>query len=101
MKDKFVKNIGVWGQRHYAYLKKHSPTVINVMRMNGTLEKYLRDIDQDASEMFDKMMRAFAEFEGITEQLKSDNQLEWVGRMNNIRARVTNIVNAELIYYLK
>jgi len=101
MKDEFVKNIGVWGQRHYAYLKKHSPTVINVMRMNGMLEKYLRDIDQDASEMFDKMMRAFAEFEGVTEQLKSDNQLEWVGRMNNIRARVTNIVNAELIYYLK
>lgn len=101
MKDEFMKNIGVWGQRHYAYLKKHSPTVINVMRMNGTLEKYLGDIDQDASEMFDKMMRAFAEFEGITEQLKSDNQLEWVGRMNNIRARVTNIVNAELIYYLK
>ena len=101
MKDEFVKTIGVWGQRHYAYLKKHSPSVINVMRMNGTLEKYLGDIDQDASEMFDKMMRAFAEFEGITEQLKSDNQLEWVGRMNNIRARVTNIVNAELIYYLK
>ena len=101
MKDEFVKNIGVWGQRHYAYLKKHSPSVINVMRMNGTLEKYLGEIDQDASEMFDKMMRAFAEFEGITEQLKSDNQLEWVGRMNNIRARVTNIVNAELIYYLK
>ena len=101
MKDEFVKNIGVWGQRHYAYLKKHSPTVINVMRMNGMLEKYLRDIDQDASEMFDKMMRAFAEFEGVSEQLKSDNQLEWVGRMNNIRARVTNIVNAELIYYLK
>ena len=101
MKDEFVKNLGVWGQRHFAYLKKHSPTVINVMRMNGTLEKYLRDIDQDASEMFDKMMKAFAEFEGVTEQLKSDNQLEWVGRMNNIRARVTNIVNAELIYYLK
>ena len=101
MKDKFVKNIGVWGQRHHAYLKKHSPTVINVMRMNGTLEKYLRDIDQDASEMFDKMMRAFAEFEGVTEQIKSDNQLEWVGRMNNIRARVMNVVNAELIYCLK
>lgn len=101
MKDKFVKNIGVWGQRHYAYLKKHSPSVINVMRMNGTLEKYLSDIDQDASEMFDKMMRAFAEFEGVSEQLKSDNQLEWVGRMNNIRARVMNVVNAELIYCLK
>ena len=101
MKDEFVYSIGVWGQRHYNNLKKNSPTEINVMRMNGKLEKYLGDIDQDASEMFDKMMRAFAEFEGITEQLKSDNQLEWVGRMNNIRARVTNIVNAELIYYLK
>ena len=52
MKDEFVKNIGVWGQRHYAYLKKHSPTVINVMRMNGTLEQYLKDIDKDAKEMF-------------------------------------------------
>lgn len=82
-------------------VEEYSPTVINVMRMNGTLEKYLRDIDQDASEMFDKMMRAFAEFEGVTEQLKSNNQLEWVGRMNNIRARVMNVVNTELIYNLK
>lgn len=54
MKDEFIYSIGVLGQRHYNYLKKNSPTVINVMRMNGTLEKYLRDIDQDASEMFDK-----------------------------------------------
>lgn len=52
MKDEFVKNIGVWGQRHYAYLKKHSPTVINVMRMNGTLDQYLRDINRDAEEMW-------------------------------------------------
>lgn len=86
---------------NYLNVEEYSPTVINVMRMNGTLEKYLRDIDQDASEMFDKMMRAFAEFEGVTEQLKSNNQLEWVGRMNNIRARVMNVVNTELIYNLK
>lgn len=98
MKDEFVKNIGIWGQRHYAYLKKHSPTVINVMRMNGTLEQYLRDIDQDAQIMFDLLMKQYAEIEGITEQLKADDQMEWVRRMNNIRIRVTEIVCRELIY---
>lgn len=98
MKDEFVKNIGVWGQRHYAYLKKHSPTVINVMRMNGTLEQYLRDLDRDAQEMFEMLMRQYAEIEGITEQLKADDQMEWVGRMNNIRNRVMEIVCRELIY---
>lgn len=98
MKDEFVKNIGVWGQRHYAYLKKHSPTVINVMRMNGTLEQYLRDLDRDAQEMFEMLMRQYAEIEGIAEQLKADDQMEWVGRMNNIRNRVTEIVCRELIY---
>lgn len=98
MKDEFVKNIGVWGQRHYAYLKKHSPTVINVMRMNGTLEQYLTDIDQDAQEMFDLLMKQYAEIEGITEQLKVDNHMEWIGRTNSIKSRVTNVVNAELIF---
>lgn len=98
MKDEFVKNIGVWGQRHYAYLKKHSPTVINVMRMNGTLEQYLTDIDQDAQEMFDLLMKQYAEIEGMTEQLKVDNHMEWIGRMNSIKSRVTNVVNAELIF---
>lgn len=98
MKDEFVKNIGVWGQRHYAYLKKHSPTVINVMRMKGTLEQYLRDIDRDAQEMFELLVKQYAEIEGITEQLKIEKQFEWVGRMNNIKARVTNIVIEELIF---
>lgn len=98
MKDEFVKNIGVWGQRHYVYLKKHSPTVINVMRMKGTLEQYLRDIDRDAQDMFELLMKQYAEVEGITEQLKIEKQFEWVGRMNNIKARVTNVVIKELIY---
>ena len=98
MKDEFVKNIGVWGQRHYAYLKKHSPTVINVMRMKGTLEQYLRDLDQDAQEMFDLLMKQYAEIEGITEQLKAANQMNWVCKMNNIRNRINEIVYKELIY---
>ena len=98
MKDEFVKNIGVWGQRHYAYLKKHSPTVINVMRMNGTLEQYLKDIDKDAHEMFDLMMKQYAEIEGVTEQLKAENQMDWVCKMNNIRDRINEIIYKELIY---
>ena len=98
MKDDFVKEIGVWGQRHYAFLKKHSPTVINVMRMKGTLEQYLRDIDQDAQEMFDLLMKQYAEIEGITEQLKAENQMDWVCKMNNIRDRINEIIYEELIY---
>lgn len=53
MKDEFITRVGVWGQRHYNYLKKHFTTVINVMRMNGTLEQYIKDIDKDAKDMFD------------------------------------------------
>ena len=98
MKDEFVKNIGVWGQRHYAYLKKHSPTVINVMRMKGTLEQYLRGIDRDAQDMFELLMKQYAEIEGITEQLKAENQMEWICRMYSIKSRVTNVVNTELIF---
>ncbi len=97
MKDEFVKNIGVWGQRHYAYLKKHSPTVINVMRINGTLEQYLRDIDRDAEEMFSQLIKQLTEREGITEQLKATDQMEWVRRMNNIENRALKIVSNELV----
>ena len=98
MKDEFVKNIGVWGQRHYAYLKKHSPTVINVMRMNGTLEQYLKEIDKDAKDMFDKLVKQLADSEGINEKLKSANEIEWIRSMNSIRNRAEEIVLSEVIY---
>lgn len=98
MKDKFVKNIGIWGQRHYNYLKKSNPTVVNVMRMKGTLEQYLTDLNRDAQDMFDLLMKQYADMEGVTEQIKSDNQMVWVQQMNNIRNRVTEIVCKELIY---
>ena len=98
MKDDFVKEIGVWGQRHYAFLKKHSPTIINVMRMNGTLEIYLRDVDKNAVEMLDQLIKQMAKAEGITEKLKAENQMLWVGRMENIHNRAMEIVNEELIY---
>lgn len=98
MKDEFVKNIGVWGQRHYAYLKKHSPTVINVMRMNGTLEQYLKDIEKDAKDMFDKLVKQLADSEGINEELKFANEIDWIRSMNSIRNRAEEIVLSEMIY---
>ena len=98
MKDEFISRVGLWGQRHYNFLKKNSPTVINVMRLNGTLEQYLNDLDRNAQEMFELMTKQYAELEGITEELKAENQVEWVSQMNSIKARVINIVNAELIY---
>ena len=98
MKDEFIKSIGTWGRRHYNYLKKHNPTVIDVMRMNETLEQYMRDIDRDAEEMFSQLVKQFSDAEGITEGIKTENQLLWVQCMNNIRNRAAEIVCAELIY---
>ncbi|MCQ2354891.1 MAG: TnpV protein [Clostridia bacterium] len=98
MKDEFVKSIGIWGQRHYNYLKRKSPTVINTMRMKGTLEQYLQDVDRDAEEMFSQLVKQLAEQDGISEVLKVKNQMLWVQRMNNIRNRATEIVNTEIIF---
>ncbi len=98
MKDEFISRIGLWGQRHYNFLKKNNPTVINVMRLNGTLEQYLTDLDQNAREMFELLTKQYAELEGITEELKSKNQTEWACQMNSIKARAIDVVNAELIY---
>ena len=108
MKDEFItrvgvlgqrqKPIGIWGQRHYNYLKKSNPMVVNVMRMKGTLEQYLIDLDRDAQDMFGLLMKQYTEVEGITEHLKLTNQMEWVRQISNIRNRVTEIVCKELIY---
>ena len=98
MKDEFLSKIGVWGQRHYNYLKKHSPTVINVMRMKGTLEQYLTDLDRDAQESYEMLIRQYAEIEGVTEALKAADNLEWMRRMNSIRNRVEEFVLNDLIY---
>ena len=98
MKDEFIAHVGVWGQRHYNYLKKHSPTVINVMRMNGTLEQYLVDLDRGAREMYDHLVRQYAEIEGVTEDLKRTDQMEYTRRMNSIRNRVEEFVLQDFVY---
>ena len=90
--------IGVWGQRHRRYLKEHRRATYATLLTSGKLNGYLADIDRQAEEMFLRLVKQMAEAEGVTEQLKADNQMEWVSRMNNIRSRAMEIVNCELIY---
>ncbi len=98
MKDEFVARVGVWGQRHYNYLKKKSPTVINVMRMKGTLEQYLTNLNRDTQETYDLMIRQYAEIEGVTEDLKRSDAMEYIRRMNSIRNRVEEFVLHDFVY---
>ena len=93
-----LKEVGIWGQRHYQYLKENHPTTVNVMRMNGTLNSYLREVDEQADEMAFQMVKQLAKQEGITEELKRRDQMAWVGAMNNIRDRVNEIVLYEVIF---
>ena len=90
--------IGRWGIAHRDYLRYNKSVKFNIMLMTGTLFSYLTEIDSQAEKMFSRLVEQMATAEGITEQLKEQNQLEWVQRMNNIRHRATEIVNAELIY---
>ena len=90
--------IGVWGQRHAEFLKKDQRGVYNEFLVSGKLQRYLAQIDRDAQEMFDLLVRQIAEQEGVTEHLKAENQMEWVQRMNSIRNRANEIVNHDLIY---
>ena len=90
--------IGVWGQRHRRYLKEHCRATYATLFTNGKLNSYLADIDRQADAMFLRLVKQMAEAEGVTEQLKADNQMEWVGRMNNIRSRAMEMVNNDLIY---
>ncbi len=97
MKDN-LKDVGIWGQRHCQYLNENRPTIVNVMRMNGTLNSYLREVNEQAEEMTYQLVKQLAKQEGVTEELKRRDQMSWVGAMNNIRDRVNEIVLSELIY---
>ena len=90
--------IGTWGQRHLDYLKKYRKvTYINLLT-SGRLNAYLADIDRQAQERFKRLIEGMKQEQGITEQLKAENALEWTGRMNNIRACARGIVNNEIIF---
>ena len=90
--------LGVWGQRHLRYIKQNRKVLYLNLLTSGKLNRYLADLDKQAEEMFSRLVRQMAEREGVTEQLKADNQMEWVGQMNNIRSRAIEVVNNELIY---
>ena len=96
--EKENKPVGVWGQRHLRYLKQHRKALYTNLLTSGKLNSYLADIDKQAEDMFLRLIKQMVERESVTEQLKTENQMEWVGRMNNIRSRVMEIVNDELIY---
>ena len=90
--------IGVWGQRHLRYIKQNRKVLyLNLLR-SGKLNGYLSDLDKQAEEMFSQLVKQIADCEGVTEKLKVDNQMEWVGRMNNIRSRAIEIVNHVIVY---
>ena len=97
MKDN-LKGVGIWGQWHYQYLKENKPSVIGVMRMKGTLNFYLKEVNDQADEMTFQLVKQLAKQEGVTEELKCRDQMAWVGAMNNIRDRVNEIVLNEVIF---
>ena len=97
MKDNLT-GVGIWGQRHYQYLKETKPSVIGVMRMNGNLIPYLQSVDEQANEICFQLVKQLAKQESVTEELKRRDQMAWVGAMNNIRDRVNEIVLSEVIF---
>ena len=92
------KPVGVWGQRHSRYLKEYKKAVYTSLLISGKLNSYLADIDQQATDMFLRLVEQMAVRERVTEKLKVEDQMHWVGLMNNIADRAREIVNAELIY---
>ena len=90
--------IGIWGQQHRRYLKEHKKAAYTMLLTNGKLNSYLADIDKQAEEMFSRLVKQLADREGMTEALKAENQMLWIGRMANIRNRAMEIVNADLIF---
>ena len=92
------KPIGIWGQRHARYLKQHHKILYYNLLTSGKLNAHLAEIDRQAEEMFLRLVKQRAEREGVTEQLKAENQTEWVRRMNSIRSGVAEIVYTDLIY---
>ena len=96
--EKENKPIGVWGQRHLRYIRQYKRILYTTLLTSGKLNSYLADIDDQAEGMFLRLVEQIANREGVTEQLKVENQIEWVRAMNSIQHRVTEIVNAELIF---
>ena len=98
LSEEETQPIGLWGQRHKQYLKEHRHIVYTTMLIEGTLNRYLADINQQAEQMFHRLIDEMAKKQGVTEQLKAENQMEWVQQMNACKAQAEEIVKFELIY---
>ena len=96
--EKETGNIGVWALRHKRYLKQHHKVLYYNLLTSGKLHSYLADIEEQAQQLFLRLVKEYSEKEGVTEQLKAADQMAWVRRMNNIRYRATEVVNSELVF---
>ena len=92
------RSVGVWGQCRLRYLKQHHKILYYNLLTSGKLHSHLADVEEEAQELFFQLVKEYAKREGITEQLKAEDQMEWVRRMNIIRERVNEVVNAEMIF---
>ena len=92
------REIGIWGQRRRRYLKEHHRVLYYNLLTSCKLHDHLADINEEAAEMYERLVKQLAEKGNVTEQLKAENQMLWVRHMNNIRNRATEIINNELIY---
>jgi len=89
---------GRFGQRHYIFIRKHNQPLLSSLWLTSELNAYIEEVDRQAEAMFEKIVPDLAEKENVTEHLKATDQMEWVRRMNNIRSRAEEIINAELIF---
>ena len=92
------RHIGVWEQRHLRYLKQHRKVLYSELLISGKLNDYLADLNEQAEEMFSRLVKQLAEKEGLTEALKAENQMLWVQKMNNIHNAAMEVVSNDLIY---
>lgn len=92
------KSIGIWGQHHLRYIKQHKRVFYANLLTSCKLNSYLADIDEEAENLFSRLVKELAKKENVTEKLKAENAMLWVQRMNSIRNRVTEVVNVDLIY---
>lgn len=92
------RHIGVWGQRHLRYLKQHRKVLYSELLISGKLNDYFADLNEQAEEMFSRLVKQLAEKEGLTEALKAENQMLWVQKMNNIHNAAMEVVSNDLIY---
>ena len=95
--EKEPGNVGVWALRHKRYLKQHHKVLYYNLLTSGKLHSHLADVEEEAQILFSRLVKEYAEKEGVTEQLKATDQMAWVRQMNNIRNRATEIVNADVV----